>query len=429
MSAYLAFTFLLFAAAVAQSQSPSSPVLNDDAELKKEILDFASNIPPVTSECSCVGVIKCPETRPIVSNLLGKVDTSSDLYSTLRNILRSRTCNEVKFGVNCCSKEPLRKPRIYGRNNPCDETDMNASCWKPRSGQGECGRQAAQNFIICPPGQNCDADPGEYTYMALLGYNTNVGGGDVKYLCAGSLINKYWVLTAAHCVRERPIAEVVLGEYNTITDPDTILGQNDIVTGYWPKVQRRKPVKVIRHPFVKDYKETLGYDIALVKLDAPVITLLDDSSYPVVPVCIPWLPDDFGRNLNTDGPAIITGWGKTTNNRFQHRNKTVFCDAGSCKLQELLDLPILNRTACNARFNGQVNLTHRQICAGGLQDGSDTCNGDSGGPLVVSERQTEAKFQIGLVSFGTSQCGIGYPGVYTKIVEYLGWIQEVINTS
>ena len=39
------------------------------------------------------------------------------------------------------------------------------------------------------------------------------------------------------------------------------------------------------------------------------------------------------------------------------------------------------------------------------------------------------RFQIGIVSIGTRYCGIGFPGVYTKLVEYLGWMDEVITTS
>ena len=33
----------------------------------------------------------------------------------------------------------------------------------------------------------------------------------------------------------------------------------------------------------------------------------------------------------------------------------------------------------------------------------------------------------GVVSFGTSQCGIGYPGVYTNIENYVPWIRRNIR--
>ena len=44
--------------------------------------------------------------------------------------------------------------------------------------------------------------------------------------------------------------------------------------------------------------------------------------------------------------------------------------------------------------------------------GKDSCNGDSGGPLITNEARGYPWFQVGIVSFGTAQCGKGVPGIY-----------------
>ena len=56
--------------------------------------------------------------------------------------------------------------------------------------------------------------------------------------------------------------------------------------------------------------------------------------------------------------------------------------------------------------------------------GKDSCQGDSGGPVVYRPDINSNFHQVGLVSFGTRICGIGIPGVYTKISSFLDWIDE-----
>jgi len=76
-----------------------------------------------------------------------------------------------------------------------------------------------------------------------------------------------------------------------------------------------------------------------------------------------------------------------------------------------------------------------QICAGG-EDGKDSCKGDSGGPLYMSRVNNRGQitldgmqpyYLMGLVSFGSRECGTGKPGIYTRVESFLPWIKENIK--
>ena len=58
--------------------------------------------------------------------------------------------------------------------------------------------------------------------------------------------------------------------------------------------------------------------------------------------------------------------------------------------------------------------------------GKDSCGGDSGGPMVV-RKPSGSWYQAGIVSFGPKRCGIGRPGVYTKVSKYLDWIRNSLE--
>ena len=80
-------------------------------------------------------------------------------------------------------------------------------------------------------------------------------------------------------------------------------------------------------------------------------------------------------------------------------------------------------------FNNLLDNT--QLCAGG-ELGKDSCNGDSGGGLFSDLLDgTDGKPRqwqvVGIVSFGSSRCGDGKPGVYTRVSQYTQWIEQTMN--
>ena len=78
--------------------------------------------------------------------------------------------------------------------------------WKPKEDKGECGEKVnfdLAGFTTERSGRILGGSItklGEITFMALLGYEKLPG--QIFYTCGASIINKWYVLTAAHCIDE-----------------------------------------------------------------------------------------------------------------------------------------------------------------------------------------------------------------------------------
>uniref|UniRef100_A0A8D2D5Q5 trypsin n=1 Tax=Sciurus vulgaris TaxID=55149 RepID=A0A8D2D5Q5_SCIVU len=90
-------------------------------------------------------------------------------------------------------------------------------------------------------------------------------------------------------------------------------------------------------------------------------------------------------------------------------------------LLQCLDAPVLTDTACHNSYPRKI--TSNMFCLGFVEGGKDSCQGDSGGPLVCN-----GELQ-GVVSWGFGCALKGKPGVYTKVCNYLDWIQETIAAN
>lgn len=234
-----------------------------------------------------------------------------------------------------------------------------------------------------------DATAKEFPHMAALGFGTI---DNIKWLCGGTLINEKYVVTAAHCIFTREFGQVKLvrlGDLDLTKDTDDASPKDFLVK------------RVIRHP---EYKSSSRYhDIALIELNATV----EFNEY-MKPACL-----NAAKTTNRDVNYIATGWGLTA-----------FAGEKSDILQkvELQDVPI---NVCKEKYQYDRRLQSGivedwQLCVGAPN--KDTCQGDSGGPLTSKESNYHVIY--GVTSFGKA-CGLA-AGVYTKIVHYLSWIEDIV---
>ena len=109
--------------------------------------------------------------------------------------------NRTDASSHGCGAREVEVLRYHGKIFP-NLLCQNSGLWRPSGAYGydECGLRIKKTNIV--GGET--AKFGDYPYMALLGssqQNPRSKKIETFYTCGGSLINKWYVLTAAHCVQ------------------------------------------------------------------------------------------------------------------------------------------------------------------------------------------------------------------------------------
>ncbi|XP_044068699.1 trypsin-3 [Siniperca chuatsi] len=215
-------------------------------------------------------------------------------------------------------------------------------------------------------------------------YIVSIQTTERQHVCGGSLINKYWVITAAHCNVGINKMMIVAGDYSLII--------------YEGTEQEILPQLLVPHP---EYNSTTNNnDIMLIKLKAPVYL----NSY----ISIILLPRQ-GASILEGRVCRVSGWGYTSPSGGQIPSTL-----------RTVKLPIVSTEKCNSSESFGGLITENMVCAGYSAGGMDACQGDSGGPLVCEGRV------YGVVSWGRGCADAQFPGVYTAVSKYRRWIDNTI---
>nr|XP_032800689.1 chymotrypsin-like elastase family member 2A isoform X3 [Petromyzon marinus] len=196
-------------------------------------------------------------------------------------------------------------------------------------------------------------------------------------------------MTAAHCYRNNTIYKVWLGKHNlTTNEVGEILSSISLF---------------ITHPsWNPDFPEH-GFDIALIKLAAPV-SLSNTVQVATLPGA-DWVLQNWQS-------CYATGWGKLyTNGTFP-------------RVLQQVTLPVISYDICSRRQWWGSLVTGNMVCAGDAQH--STCQGDSGGPLNCQE---DAKWMVyGITSFGSDVCNTSMkPSVFTRVSAFKRWISSTTD--
>jgi len=339
------------------------------------------------------------QCRPVLTAILTQ-GVTQQLISYLIQAIRS-PCGFLGFDFTLCCEDQNQPPITTPRPTTPRPTTQQPTTPQPTTQQPTTQRPttAAPQLDNCGTNANnrivggTESRQGDWPWAVVLG-TKNTFSNRFSVQCGGTLLDQTTVLTAAHCFDQAGGPNVVrLGDHDINTSSDGAQAVDVSIR------------RIIQHPGWDS--NSLENDICILKLSQPI-----QYSRDIRRACLPtqYRGQDLPSVLARPQP-IVVGWGSTS--------------TGTGPTNRLRQAPVqmVTQQQCAQAYRqvSRVTIGATKLCAG--EGTRDTCNGDSGGGLF--SRNLGGGFAVvGVTSFGVECARDDFPGVYTRVDEYLPWIQQ-----
>ncbi|KAF5287325.1 hypothetical protein FQR65_LT02198 [Abscondita terminalis] len=289
---------------------------------------------------------------------------------------------------------------------------------KPLSGKTYCGLQHTDDYFSSSVTDETGID--EFPWIAALMHLVFNGDGTPPFesiYCQGALINEKYVLTSAGCIyitdqSYQPWVRLGENNYKNRTDCVHFSYGTDCNEPEDFDIQ-----EAYKHPFhnVNDYVYPRFNNLGLLRLNRSV----SYSEY-IRPICIPFQDTVLPRA----GDALYSsGWSKSTHSEektiVKRKSTLTLTDDDEClKVLGSRFPPIAKIDTIPA----SRDVTNYFMCGLGRKV---LCSYTDGEPVMFSKR---SQWYLIAISTWNVPCNTTVPARYTKIVHYLDWIGDTIDS-